>query len=70
MLGSKQSKYIASENGGSVGLSSILEADVKSIVSMARDTYEKYVTFYLFFFVVAFLWIESRKLSLNVLQFI
>ncbi|CAF1774293.1 unnamed protein product [Brassica napus] len=41
MLGSKQSKYIASENGGSVGLSSILEADVKSIVSMARDTYEK-----------------------------
>lgn len=55
MLGSKQSKYIASENGGSVGLSSILEADVKSIVSMARDTYEKYVTFYLFFFVVAFL---------------
>ncbi|KAJ4883640.1 Mitochondrial fission protein ELM1 [Raphanus sativus] len=38
MLGSKQSKYIASEN---VGLSSILEADVKSIVSMARDTYEK-----------------------------
>ncbi|KAG2274481.1 hypothetical protein Bca4012_045543 [Brassica carinata] len=41
MLGSKHSKYIASENGGSVGLSSILEADVNSIVSMARDTYEK-----------------------------
>ncbi|KAJ0266563.1 Mitochondrial fission protein ELM1 [Hirschfeldia incana] len=40
-VGSKQSKYIASENGGSVGLSSILEADVTSIVSMARDTYEK-----------------------------
>ncbi|XP_030458683.1 mitochondrial fission protein ELM1 [Syzygium oleosum] len=28
------------ENGGSVGLSSILEADAKQIVKMARDTYE------------------------------
>ncbi|KAF2598661.1 hypothetical protein F2Q68_00007656 [Brassica cretica] len=41
MLSSKQSKYIASENGGSVGLSSILEADVNKIVTMARETYEK-----------------------------
>uniref|UniRef100_A0A1J3GUR7 Mitochondrial fission protein ELM1 n=1 Tax=Noccaea caerulescens TaxID=107243 RepID=A0A1J3GUR7_NOCCA len=44
MLRSKQSKYIASvpsENGGGVGLSSILEADVKKIVTMARETYEK-----------------------------
>lgn len=31
------------ENGGSVGLSSVLEADVKSIVTMARETSEKYV---------------------------
>lgn len=48
MLRSKQSKYIASvpsENGGGVGLSSILEADVKKIVTMARETYEKYVIF-------------------------
>lgn len=29
------------ENGGSVGLSSILEADVRSIVRMARETFEK-----------------------------
>ncbi|KFK23149.1 hypothetical protein AALP_AAs64104U000400 [Arabis alpina] len=41
MLRSKQSKYITSENGGNVGLSSILEADVKKIVTMARETYEK-----------------------------
>ena len=41
MLSSKQTKYISSENGGSVGLSSILEADVKEIVTMARETYEK-----------------------------
>lgn len=46
MLRSKQSKYIASsENGGNVGLASILEADVKKIVTMARETYEKYVIF-------------------------
>lgn len=44
MLGSKQSKYISSvpsENGGNVGLASILEADVKGIVNLARQTYEK-----------------------------
>ncbi|XP_009795006.1 mitochondrial fission protein ELM1 [Nicotiana tabacum] len=29
------------ENGGNAGLSSILEADVKSIVRMARETFEK-----------------------------
>ncbi|CAL5357199.1 unnamed protein product [Camellia sinensis] len=29
------------ENGGSTGLSSILEADVKKIVAMARETFEK-----------------------------
>lgn len=29
------------ENGGNVGLSSILEADVKSIVRMAHETFEK-----------------------------
>jgi hypothetical protein len=48
MLGSKQSKYISSvpsENGGNVGLASILEADVKGIVNLARQTYEKYVIF-------------------------
>lgn len=32
---------ISSENGGSAGLSCILEADLKHIVSMARETYEK-----------------------------
>ncbi|KAL5575919.1 hypothetical protein UlMin_017618 [Ulmus minor] len=32
---------LPSENGSSVGLSSILEADVKQIVNMARETYEK-----------------------------
>ncbi|KDP39844.1 hypothetical protein JCGZ_04189 [Jatropha curcas] len=31
-----------SENGGSVGLSAVLEADVKQIVNMARETYEKH----------------------------
>lgn len=29
------------ENGGSVGLSSVLEADVKKIVTMAHETFEK-----------------------------
>lgn len=29
------------ENGGSVGLSSVLEADVKNIVTMAHETFEK-----------------------------
>ena len=28
-------------NDGSVGLSAVLEADVKKIVTVARDTYEK-----------------------------
>jgi len=28
-------------NAGSVGLSTVLEADVKKIVTVARDTYEK-----------------------------
>ncbi|XP_015872626.2 mitochondrial fission protein ELM1 isoform X2 [Ziziphus jujuba] len=32
---------LVSENGGSVGLSSVLEADSKQIVTMARETYEK-----------------------------
>ncbi|XP_010535701.1 PREDICTED: mitochondrial fission protein ELM1 [Tarenaya hassleriana] len=44
LLKTQNSKYIApvpSENGGGVGLSSILEADVKKIVSMARETFEK-----------------------------
>ena len=31
--------------GGSVGLASVLEADVKQIVTMARQTYEKYFLF-------------------------
>lgn len=45
MLRSKKSKYITSDNGGNVGLFSILEADAKKIVTMARETYEKYVIF-------------------------
>ena len=39
-----QSRRVTSlplENGGKAGLSSILEADVKNIVNMARETYEK-----------------------------
>ena len=32
---------LPSENRGSVGLSSILEADSKQIVNMARESYEK-----------------------------
>ncbi|KAL7198371.1 hypothetical protein ACSBR2_020801 [Camellia fascicularis] len=32
---------LRTENGGSTGLSSILEADVKKIVAMARETFEK-----------------------------
>lgn len=32
---------LSSENGGSMGLSCILEADLKHIVSMVRETYEK-----------------------------
>ena len=38
------------ENGGSVGLSSVLEADVKQIVTMASETYEKYVFSYSYFY--------------------
>lgn len=33
---------IRNENGVSAGLSSVLEADVKNIVTMARETFEKY----------------------------
>lgn len=33
------------QNGGSEGLSSVLEANVRQIVTMARETYEKYVFF-------------------------
>lgn len=33
---------LPSENGGGVGLSTVLEADVKNIVNLARETYEKY----------------------------
>lgn len=36
---------IALENGGNVGLTSILEADAKQIVTLARETYEKYILF-------------------------
>ncbi|KAK9279946.1 hypothetical protein L1049_013630 [Liquidambar formosana] len=32
---------LPTENGGSAGLSSVLEADAKQIVTMARETYEK-----------------------------
>lgn len=34
---------LSTENGGSAGLSSVLEADVKNIVTLARETSEKYV---------------------------
>ncbi|CAI0544163.1 unnamed protein product [Linum tenue] len=40
-LRTKKLSPIPSENGSSVGLASILEADVKHIVNLARDTYEK-----------------------------
>lgn len=33
--------------GGSVGLASVLEADVKQIVTMARQTFEKYIIIWL-----------------------
>lgn len=37
---------LPSENGsGSVGLASVLEADIKQIVTMAHQTYEKYFLF-------------------------
>lgn len=38
----KKSVMIHSENGGGLGLSTILEADVKKIVTTAKETYEKY----------------------------
>ncbi|XP_047316667.1 mitochondrial fission protein ELM1-like [Impatiens glandulifera] len=38
---SKRILSIRAENGGSTGLSSILEADVRNIVNMARDDFEK-----------------------------
>ncbi|KAJ4845137.1 serine/threonine protein kinase [Turnera subulata] len=41
IVGKGRSKFEPSENGGGVGLSSVLEADLKQIVNMARDTYEK-----------------------------
>ncbi|OAY38227.1 mitochondrial fission protein ELM1 isoform X2 [Manihot esculenta] len=37
----KKLAALPSENGFSVGLSTVLEADVKQIVNMARETYEK-----------------------------
>lgn len=42
----KKRKPLPSENG--VGLSAILEADVKHIVNLARETYEKYIPFLFF----------------------
>lgn len=33
-----KSNALTTENGGSVGLSSIIEVDVKSVVTMARGT--------------------------------
>lgn len=39
--GEKKIASLPSANGGNVGLSSVLEADVKQIVGMARKTYEK-----------------------------
>ena len=45
LFGGRRNKLapLPTENGGSVGLSSVLEADVKKIVTMARETFEKYV---------------------------
>lgn len=43
-VGSIQSRRVfplAAQNGGSVGLSSILEADAKKIASLAHETFEK-----------------------------
>lgn len=50
---------LPSENGFSVGLSTVLEADVKQIVNMARETYEKYLPFSLYLFVYLKLKLES-----------
>lgn len=33
---------LPAQNGGSIGLSTILEADVRHIASIARDNFEKY----------------------------
>ncbi|KAL8483431.1 hypothetical protein ACS0TY_026216 [Phlomoides rotata] len=37
----KTPRFLPRENGVSVGLSSVLEADIRSIVRMAKETYEK-----------------------------
>ncbi|KAF5727541.1 mitochondrial fission protein ELM1 [Tripterygium wilfordii] len=37
----KKSTPLTLQNGGNTGLASVLEADVKQIVNMARETYEK-----------------------------
>ncbi|XP_052184586.1 mitochondrial fission protein ELM1 [Diospyros lotus] len=39
--GRKKLVPLPTQNGGNIGLSSILEADVKKIVTMARETFEK-----------------------------
>ena len=44
-IGGKTRSTFPSQNGGNVGLSSILEADAKQIAAMARETFEKYVFF-------------------------
>lgn len=46
-------RLLPTDNGGVGGLSSILEADVKNIVTMARETSEKYgvLIIYLFIFI-------------------
>ena len=36
---------LPSENGGSVGLATVLEADVEQIVNLARETYDRYTLF-------------------------
>ena len=43
LLQSQEKKLMPSppENGVSAGLSAVLEADVKQIVNLARETYEK-----------------------------
>lgn len=39
--GGKTPRLLPRENGGFGGLSSVLEADIRSIVKMAKETYEK-----------------------------
>ena len=41
--GEKKIASLPSSNGSSVGISSILEADVKQIVGMAHKTFDKYI---------------------------